>query len=104
MLLIIVQFPAYSADIYGKVWFASNSKPAFDLKISITCEGLKDTPKKEDTIDKYGRYRLTKLPAKKKCMISVAGSIEQKVYSGANSKRVNIEIRKGSPKNKIVIR
>lgn len=94
VLVIACPLPVLSADLYGKVWVSPDSKPARDARVSISCSGSVQTDAK---VDRYGRYRLTRLPIREKCQlwITYAGASSGKVnaYSGTGSKMMNIELR-----------
>lgn len=94
----------FAADLYGKVWVSPGSKPAKNARVFISCPGDFKT---DSSVDKYGRYRLTKLPAKIDCQLWIkhggASSGNISVYSGAGSKSMNLELRKSGNGWKVVI-
>ena len=106
-LLVLVAFcplPVLSADLYGKVWVSPGSKPAGNAQVDIGCSGGVKT---DARVDRYGRYRLTKLPVRKSCQLWIthggARSGKVNVYSGTGSKSMNIELRKSGQSWKVVI-
>ncbi len=94
VLLAVWSSTICSADLYGKVWISPGAKPAFKVEVKIICKGIKYS----STVDKYGRYRLTKLPVSSKCKLKVqrgeviSGDIH--VYSGTGSKSMGIELKR----------
>ncbi|MCF6354986.1 MAG: hypothetical protein L3J26_07760 [Candidatus Polarisedimenticolaceae bacterium] len=93
--LLAVAFPSSAADLYGRVWTAQSAAPAAGAVVHIACPTAQP---QQTTVDQYGRYRLTKLPAKQNCQLSVEVSPQQTapvtVYSGSGSKDINIELYK----------
>ena len=104
VLLVVSPLQLYAADLYGRVWVSPGSKPAGSARVHISCPGGVNAAA---TVDRYGRYRLTKLPVKKSCQLKIthggASSGEVKVYSGTGSKSMNIELRKSGEDLKLVI-
>ena len=104
VLLLACPFTVFSADLYGKVWVSPDSKPAGNAKVDISCPGNFKT---DAIVDKYGRYRLTKLPAKNDCQLWITrdqgSSGKVNVYSGTGSKSMNIELRKSGQGWKVVV-
>lgn len=104
VLILACPLTVFAADLYGKVWVSPGSKPAGNAKVDISCPGAFKT---HSTVDKYGRYRLTKLPAKKDCQLWIthakASSGKVNVYSGTGSKSMNIELRKSGNGWKVVV-
>ncbi len=92
--------PASAADIYGRVWLSPSGAPAKGAKIYVDGDY-------KVTVDKYGRYRLSKLTSKKNCKLKVSlgkrkSKEEVEVYSGTGSKSMNIELR-FSGNNKLIL-
>ena len=106
LLVLVAVFPiqVFAADLYGKAWVSPGSKPAGKARIDISCPGGVNA---HALVDKYGRYRLTKLPQKKDCQLWIAhrgtSSGKVRVYSGTGSKSMNIELRKSGQDWKLVI-
>jgi hypothetical protein len=104
-LIIACPVTVFAADLYGKVWVSPGSKPANGAKVSVSCPGSFKT---DSTVDKYGRYRLTKLPSKTDCQLWIkhgdSSSGKVNVYSGSGSKSMNLELRKSGNGWKVVIR
>ncbi len=97
LFLLVAAFPCSAADLYGRVWTAQNAKPAVGAIVHIACPNAQP---QHTTVDQYGRYRLTRLPAKQNCQLSVEVPPQQTepvtVYSGSGSKDINIELYKSS--------
>lgn len=106
LLALIFTYPmtVFAADLYGKVWVSPGTKPAGNAKVFIHCPDGFET---DSVVDKYGRYRLTKLPAKIDCKLWIthdgASSGKINVFSGTGSKSMNLELRKSSKGWKVVI-
>lgn len=104
VLVFACPLTVFAADIYGKVWVSPGLRPASNATVEIRCPADFKT---NSIVDKYGRYRLTQLPAKNNCQFSIThnntGSGEVDVYSGTGSKSMNIEILKSDEEWKVVV-
>lgn len=104
VLVATVHLPVFAADLYGKVWLSPGSKPASSAKVEIKCPHDFNA---DAMVDRYGRYRLTKLPSNKNCMLRIthgnASSGKVTVYSGTGSKNMNIELRQSGQDLKVVV-
>ncbi len=105
LFLLAVTLPSSAADLYGRVWTAQNATPATGAIVHIACPTAQP---QQTTVDQYGRYRLTKLPAKQNCQLSVEVSPQQTepvtVYYGSGSKDINIELYKNPGELTLLLR
>ena len=103
-ILSIFSIPVHAANISGFVKNNANN-PADGAELTFICPSSK-TPFAA-TADKYGRYRVKKLPNLKWCDLSVKyknkNSDVVKVNSGKGSKDINVKLNAENDSWKITL-
>lgn len=98
VFLLALSLPAYSADLYGKVYVSPDSRPAAGANVSTSCG-------KGSSVDRAGRYRLRNLPNNTSCSISVTHQSKTgttSANSGSGSKIMNIELQASGNQWKLI--
>ena len=87
--LILLAGSALAAEIYGQLWDTAKRAPRGAI-ISTDCGA-------EAAVDHYGRYRLTDLPLRKTCTLSInykqRTSNPVNIYTGSNRNSANFMLK-----------
>lgn len=87
--LLLFAGSACAAEIYGQLWGAAKQVPAGAI-VSSSCGG-------EAGADRYGRYRLTGLPLRATCALTInynkLDSNPVNIYTAANRNNANFMLK-----------
>jgi len=90
--LLLLAGTVSAAEIYGQLWNTAKKVPAGAV-ISSSCGG-------EVVADGYGRYRLTELPSRKTCSLTIRyrelQSNPVKIYTANNRNSANFMLKVSS--------
>ncbi len=90
-LFILATSPALAAEIYGQIWLAANNQAPAGGTISANCGG------DPAEIDRKGRYRLTRLPKRQNCTLTVhyrgTTSSSADIYTRSNRNAANFMLQ-----------
>jgi len=81
--------PVAAAEIYGQLWDAAKQPPAGAV-VSSSCGG-------KVSVDQYGRYRLTGLPQRSTCALTINYRNKQSnpvnIYTASNRNGANFMLK-----------